>query len=91
MFINILPSLPAGRSIEPSPSDFSHINADELAEYVPDFAPYIGTCRFNDCIHQNEPGCTIKEKVEEGIIPRIRYQNYLGVLQIIQERREKYL
>mgnify|MGYP000962430335 CR=1 FL=1 len=71
--------------------DFSHIQAHELAEYVPDFVPYLHDCRFNDCVHQNEPGCKIKEAVEAGKISRERYENYLGVLQIIQERREKYL
>ena len=71
--------------------DFSHIQAHELAEYVPDFVPYLHDCRFNDCVHQNEPGCRIKEAVEAGKISRERYENYLGVLQIIQERREKYL
>ena len=70
--------------------DFSHINADELGNYVLDFEPYIGTCRFNDCIHENEPNCAIKEAVEEGKIPQERYKNYLQVLQMIHERREKY-
>ena len=71
--------------------DFSHIQASELAEYVPDFVPYLHDCRFNDCVHQNEPGCKIKEAVEAGKISKERYENYLGVLQMIQERREKYL
>lgn len=71
--------------------DFSHIQANELAEYVPDFVPYLHDCRFNDCVHQNEPGCKIKEAVEAGKISKERYENYLSVLQMIQERREKYL
>lgn len=70
--------------------DFSHMNASELAECVPDFIPYLGQCRFNDCIHENEPDCAIKKAVEEGKIPTVRYQNYLSVMQIIHDRREKY-
>lgn len=70
--------------------DFSHIEADELAQYVPDFVPYIGKCRFNDCVHHNEPGCAVKQAVEEGKIPEVRYQDYLQVLQIIQERKVHY-
>lgn len=70
--------------------DFAHIESDELGNYVPDFVPYIGKCRFNDCIHQNEPGCAIKQAVEEGRIPLRRYNNYLAVLALIQERRKKY-
>ena len=64
--------------------DFSHINANELGNYVPDFQPYLGQCRFSDCIHQNEPGCSVKEAVERGDIPLIRYQNYLYVLTMKQ-------
>lgn len=71
--------------------DFSHISAGNLAEYVPDFKPYLHACKFNDCIHQNEPGCKIKEAVEQGLICQERYTNYISVLQLIQDRREKYL
>ncbi len=71
--------------------DFSRISKYDLAQYVPDFVPYIGACRFNDCIHQNEPDCSIKNAVEQGLIPRTRYENYLQVLQIILDRKEKYI
>ena len=71
--------------------DFSRIKAHELDSCVIDFEPYLGGCRFNDCIHQNEPGCAVKEAVKCGKIPEIRYENYLAVLKMIQERREKYI
>ena len=71
--------------------DFSHIEARDLAACVPDFVPYLGGCRFNDCIHENEPGCSIKEAVAEGKICRVRYENYLQVLEMIRQRKEKYL
>ncbi len=70
--------------------DFSRMTKDELAQSVLEFQPYIGTCRFNDCVHHNEPGCSIKQAVEEGKIPRVRYQNYLDVLKMIEERKESY-
>ena len=70
--------------------DFDNIESDELGSLIPDFQPYIGNCRFNDCIHQNEPGCAIKEAVENGRIPLRRYNDYLSVLTMIQERRRKY-
>ena len=70
--------------------DFSHIEANDLGRYVPDFIPYLGTCRFNDCVHQNEPGCAVKQAVQEGKIPEIRYQDYLQILQMIQERKVRY-
>lgn len=71
--------------------DFSNISKQKLGQCMVDFEPYIGQCRFNDCIHQNEPGCAIKHAVEEKKIPLRRYRNYLDVLEIIQQRKEKYL
>ena len=71
--------------------DFTGITKYELASLIPDFVPYLGSCRFNDCIHQNEPGCGIKQAVEEGKISRTRYINYLQILQIILDRKEKYI
>ncbi|MBR3365040.1 MAG: ribosome small subunit-dependent GTPase A, partial [Solobacterium sp.] len=67
--------------------DFSHIEARDLAACVPDFVPYLGGCRFNDCIHENEPGCSIMEAVAEGKICRVRYENYLQVLEMIRQRK----
>ena len=71
--------------------DFSHIEARELAECIPDFIPYLGGCRFNDCIHENEPDCSIKQAVAEGKISQTRYDDYLQVLDLIRQRKEKYI
>ena len=68
--------------------DFSRIKAEELADCVREFRPYLGRCRFNDCVHQNEPGCAVKAAVEAGKIPERRWQNYLDVLKMIQQRKE---
>lgn len=70
--------------------DFSQMEAQDLSQSVIEFLPYLGKCRFNDCLHQNEPGCAIKEEVDNGHIAKSRYENYLGVLKMIQERKEKY-
>ncbi len=71
--------------------DFSHMSKSDLGESVLEFRPYLGQCRFNDCVHQNEPGCAVKHAVEEGVIPHVRYQNYLDILTMIQNRKERYL
>ncbi len=71
--------------------DFSHMDIHEVAGFVPDFQPYLTGCRFNDCIHQNEPDCAIKKAVEEGKIAKVRYENYLQILDLIQNRKVRYL
>ena len=53
------------------------IEAGELRYYYPEFAWYEGKCRFNGCVHVNEPDCAVKSAVEEGIISRERYDSYL--------------
>lgn len=71
--------------------DFSRMSVQDLQDSVLEFRPYLGQCRFNDCVHQNEPGCAVKDAVEQGRIPRVRYENYLEILKQIQERKERYL
>lgn len=70
--------------------DFSHMQAEDLDEAVPDFAPYIGMCRFNDCVHENEPDCAIKQAVQDGRISRTRYGSYLDMLKLIRSRKESW-
>lgn len=70
--------------------DFNEMDAYQLRDSVPEFNDYINSCKFNDCLHQNEPGCKVKEAVNKNEISSIRYKNYLDVLKIIQERKEKY-
>ncbi|MGM9941142.1 MAG: ribosome small subunit-dependent GTPase A [Bulleidia sp.] len=70
--------------------DFTGIKAEEVGPCIPDFVPYLGKCRFNDCMHHNEPECAVKQAVEEGKIPLRRYHSYLAILAMIQERRRTY-
>ena len=42
-----------------------------------DFTPYLGKCQFHDCTHRSEPGCGVRQAVEEGKIEDSRYQSYL--------------
>ena len=42
-----------------------------------DFAPYLGDCQFHDCSHRAEPGCSVRQAVEDGNIERTRYDSYL--------------
>ncbi len=53
----------------------------ELGDYFCDFFTFKKDCKFNNCIHVNEPNCAIKDAVEEGRIYRSRYINYLSMLE----------
>ena len=49
---------------------------EDLASFYPEFAEYEKYCKFAGCAHINEPVCGIKDAVEEGAIPKLRYENY---------------
>ena len=50
---------------------------ENLQYAFPDFGPYIGDCQFHDCSHRLEPGCAVRQAVEEGKIEKTRYDSYL--------------
>jgi ribosome biogenesis GTPase / thiamine phosphate phosphatase len=57
-----------------------HIPTDDLQYCFPEFQEYIGSCHFRNCMHESEPGCAVKAAVNEGDIPRIRYDIYRDFL-----------
>ena len=50
---------------------------ENLQYAFPDFGPYIGECRFDDCSHRKEPGCAVRAALEAGEIEPTRYDSYL--------------
>ena len=50
---------------------------EELQYSFPDFGPYIGKCRFDDCSHRKEPDCAVRAALEAGDIQPTRYDSYL--------------
>ena len=60
---------------------------EELKYYFTEFEPYEGTCRFQGCDHVHEPGCSVKQALEEGKIHEVRYKNYLEMYQELKDKR----
>ena len=63
----------------PGLRSFGMIDMDKehLAHYFIEMKKYLGECKFNNCVHINEPGCAIKNALEAGEISSSRYNNYL--------------
>ncbi|MDY0781616.1 ribosome small subunit-dependent GTPase A [Tenacibaculum sp. IB213877] len=60
---------------------------DELGDYFPEFFALKQDCKFNNCIHVNEPQCAVKEALENEEISWSRYKSYL---QILEGEEENY-
>ncbi|MCF8424119.1 MAG: ribosome small subunit-dependent GTPase A [Bacteroidia bacterium] len=53
---------------------------EEVAHYFPEMLAKMNDCKFNNCLHVNEPGCAILKAVDTATISQERYQSYLGIL-----------
>lgn len=62
------------------------ISKAELSQYFPEMRAVSGNCHFNNCIHLDEPGCAVKEAVNEGSIHHERYLSYLNIRDTINEK-----
>lgn len=60
---------------------------EEVSHYFPEMRDRLNQCRFNNCLHYNEPGCAIKEAVAEGEIAESRYMSYLSMIEGGDNRR----
>lgn len=82
--------LPDGGKIIDTPGvkEFGLIDMEreELSHYFPEMRAVLGNCRFNNCVHINEPGCAVKDAVNAGSISIDRYASYLGILDTIEKK-----
>lgn len=68
--------------------DITFIEKEDLKNYFPDFEEYNNSCKFRGCMHYKEPGCSVKEAVEEGKINKFRYEFYIRTLEEILNGRK---
>jgi ribosome biogenesis GTPase len=59
----------------------------EISHYFPEMRERLGNCRFNNCLHINEPGCSVLQALEEGKISELRYESYLSMIMDEDNRR----
>ena len=53
----------------------------EISDYFPEFFALKGDCKFNNCLHKEEPHCAVKNALDEDKIAWSRYQSYLKILE----------
>lgn len=66
------------------------IDSERLAYVFPGFEEEGLNCKFRGCLHESEPGCKIKEMVEQGVILKESYENYLKLLEAAKTRKVVY-
>ena len=75
--------LPWGGRIADTPgfaffdTEMMSMTDEKRIQYLfPEFEPYLGTCRFDDCAHVTEKGCSVLEAVRSGLIAESRHRSY---------------
>ncbi len=68
----------------------ARIKREELDEYFEDFMPFLGQCKFPDCVHIHEAGCAVKNALESGKIAPHRYESYLKIYEDQKEFLEPW-
>lgn len=63
---------------------------EELAEYYPGAFTRLAKCKFTNCLHINEKDCEVKKAINEGIIAKETYDNYLNVLNELIFRKDRF-
>jgi ribosome biogenesis GTPase / thiamine phosphate phosphatase len=62
------------------------IDKSELYHYYPEIFRHSHGCQFHNCSHTHEPGCSVREAVENGMVSELRFQNYLGMMEGVNNK-----
>ncbi len=65
---------------------FNNLEPMDVAHNFKEFFEKSSDCRFDNCLHRNEPGCAVKAAIEEGEISFLRYEHYLQILGEIDDQ-----
>lgn len=74
----------------PGFTSFDILEADEteLQYLFPEISSRLGSCRYHNCLHITEPGCSVREAVEKKEINAIRYRSYTDMIEEIRKSRQ---
>ncbi|MBK6522260.1 MAG: ribosome small subunit-dependent GTPase A [Bacteroidia bacterium] len=53
---------------------------EEVGHYFPEIRKYMNDCKFNNCLHIDEPKCAVRDAYERGDISEERYSSYIKIL-----------
>ncbi|MGB4985073.1 MAG: ribosome small subunit-dependent GTPase A [Erysipelotrichaceae bacterium] len=67
--------------------EFYDLDIRKFVDSIMEYQKYHGSCKYNDCIHENEPDCAVKNAVIKNEINEERYNNYLECLKMIRDKR----
>lgn len=59
----------------------------EIAHYFPEIFRFSSECKFNNCSHRHEPGCSVLQALDEHYISESRYKSYLSILDDKEEKK----
>ena len=58
---------------------------EEVGHYFKEIFKFSADCKYNNCTHRHEPGCAVREAVENHYISESRYTSYLNILEDKEE------
>ncbi|MCR8641707.1 ribosome small subunit-dependent GTPase A [Paenibacillus sp. N1-5-1-14] len=70
--------------------DFMELEPEQLGDCFIEFAALAENCKFRGCQHMKEPGCKVREAVEEGVMAQSRYDSYAQFYQEMKDRKRRY-
>lgn len=66
----------------------NNLEKEDLMWYFPEFDKFNDKCRFQGCVHINEPDCAVKDALREGLISKSRYDNYLLIYDELKNKKK---
>ncbi|OOH88720.1 ribosome biogenesis GTPase RsgA [Pasteurellaceae bacterium 15-036681] len=66
-----------------------HLEPDQITNGYREFSGILGTCKFRDCKHKDDPGCALREAVSQGKINPVRFDNYHKLLESREETKSQ--